>query len=71
MSKKEVIKLEGVVEESLPNTMFCVILENGQKVLGILSGKMRKNYIKVTVGDRVLVEFSLYDLTKGRIVRRI
>ncbi|KKP89231.1 MAG: Translation initiation factor IF-1 [Berkelbacteria bacterium GW2011_GWA2_35_9] len=71
MSKKEVITLEGVVEESLPNTIFRVILENGQKVLGILSGKMRKNYIKVTVGDRVLVEFSLYNLTKGRIIRRI
>ncbi|OGD61086.1 translation initiation factor IF-1 [Candidatus Berkelbacteria bacterium RIFCSPLOWO2_01_FULL_50_28] len=72
MSEKEgVIALEGLVDESLPNTQFRITLDNGQAVLGYVSGKIRKHRIKILPGDRVSVEFSLYDLTKGRIVRRL
>lgn len=72
MSEKEgVIALEGLVDESLPNTQFRITLDNGQAVLGYVSGKIRKHRIKILPGDRVSIEFSLYDLTKGRIVRRL
>lgn len=71
MSKKETIKLEGVVEESLPSTTFRVKLENGHEVHAHISGRMRVNYIRLLPGDRVLVEMSPYDLTKGRITQRL
>ena len=71
MSKEDVMLLAGFVEELLPNAMFRVRVENMEKlVLGHLSGKMRKNNIKVLAGDEVDIEFSLYDLSRGRIVRR-
>ncbi|MEQ9103194.1 MAG: translation initiation factor IF-1 [Rhodothermales bacterium] len=70
MAKQEPIKQEGVVTEALPNTQFRVELDNGHVILGILSGKMRKFFIKILPGDRVDVELSPYDLTKGRIVYR-
>jgi translation initiation factor IF-1 len=71
MAKIEPIEVEGIVTEALPNTMFRVELENGHIILCVLSGKMRKNRIKVIEGDEVLVEMSPYDLTKGRISRRL
>jgi translation initiation factor IF-1 len=64
------LAFEGVVTETLPNAQFRVELENGHEVLGHLSGKMRKNYIRVTQGDRVTVELSPYDLERGRITFR-
>ena len=64
------IEVEGVVVEALPNTMFRVELENGHAVLAYLAGKMKHHYIKVLLGDRVKVELSPYDLTRGRIVYR-
>ena len=71
MTKKDdAIELEGTVVEPLPNAMFRVELENGHKVLAHISGKMRMHYIRITKGDRVLVELSPYDLTRGRIVYR-
>ncbi len=70
MAKKDVIQLEGTVIESLPNAMFRVELDNGHVILAHISGKMRINYIKIVPGDRVLVELSPYDLTRGRIVYR-
>ena len=71
MAKEDIINMEGRVEEVLPATMFRVKLDNiDTVVLGHLSGRMRKNNIKVLLGDRVEMEFSPYDLTKGRIVRR-
>jgi len=70
MSKEDSIKLEGVVKESLPNTMFTVELGNGHKILGHISGKMRMNYIRILPGDKVMVELSPYDLTRGRIIYR-
>ena len=70
MSKEEAIEVEGMVIESLPNTMFKVELKNGHVILTHLSGKMRKNYIRIVPGDRVRVELSPYDLTRGRIVYR-
>lgn len=63
--------MEGTVTESLPNAMFRVDLENGFHILAHISGKIRKNYIKILLGDRVLVELTPYDLTKGRIVYRL
>ena len=66
----DTITLEGKVLEALPNAMFRVELENGHQVLGHISGKMRINYIKITPGDRVTVELSPYDLTRGRITYR-
>jgi len=69
--KKDVIEIEGQVIEALPSATFKVELENGHIVLAHLSGKMRLNFIKVLVGDRVVVELTPYDLTKGRIVKRI
>jgi len=68
---KDVIQVEGTVVETLPNTMFKVRLDNGHEVLAHLSGRMRMYYIRVLLGDRVLVELSPYDLTRGRIVRRL
>lgn len=70
MVKEEAIEVEGTVVEALPNGMFRVELENGNVVLGYLSGKIRKFRIRVLNGDRVLVELSPYDLNKGRIVYR-
>lgn len=70
MSKEEPIEAEGVVIEPLPNAMFKVELDNGHKVLAHISGKMRKNFIRILRGDRVTVQLSAYDLTKGRIVYR-
>ena len=66
----DAIQMMGTVTEVLPNTTFRVKLENGHEVLAYVSGKMRKNYIKVLTGDRVLVELSPYDLTRGRITFR-
>jgi translation initiation factor IF-1 len=72
MSKeKEIIKLQGVVRENLPSTTFRVELENGHEVLAHISGRMRVNYIRLLPGDKVLLEMSPYDLTKGRIVQRL
>jgi len=70
MAKKETIEVEGVVSEPLPNAMFRVELANGHKVLAHISGKIRLHYIKILPGDRVLVELSPYDLTRGRITYR-
>ena len=67
MSKEDVIEVEVIVSESLPNTMFKVKLENGHEVLAHISGKLRMNYIKILPGDKVKLELSPYDLTKGRI----
>jgi translation initiation factor IF-1 len=69
-AKEEKVEVEGTVVEALPNTMFTVKLENGHKVMGYLSGKMRRYYIRILLGDRVKVEMSPYDLTKGRITYR-
>lgn len=71
MSKQDVIEMEGIIEESLPNAMFRVELENGHKVLAHISGKMRKHFIKILPGDKVKVELSPYDLTRGRITFRL
>ena len=68
--KKEKIEMEGTVVEALPNTMFRVKLDTGHEVLTYLSGRMRKYYIRVLLGDRVRVELSPYDLSRGRIVYR-
>jgi len=68
---KEKIVLEGEVTEALPNATFRVALENGQEILAHVSGKIRMNYIKILPGDKVLVEVSPYDLSKGRITRRL
>ena len=70
MAKQEPIKQQGVVTEALPNAQFRVQLDNGVVILGLLSGKMRKFFIRILPGDRVDVEMSPYDLTKGRIVYR-
>jgi len=70
MPKKEAIEVEGKVIEPLPNTMFRVELANGHKVLAHISGKMRIHYIKILPGDKVLVQLSPYDLTRGRITYR-
>ena len=70
MSKEDVIEVEGLVVEKLPNAMFRVKLENGHIVLAHISGKMRKFYIRILPGDRVKVELSPYDLTRGRITYR-
>ncbi|MBI3967752.1 MAG: translation initiation factor IF-1 [Chloroflexi bacterium] len=70
MAKTDTIDVEGKVVDVLPNTMFRVELQNGHTVLAHLSGKMRKNYIRVLLGDRVTVELSPYDLSRGRITYR-
>ncbi|MDO8529642.1 MAG: translation initiation factor IF-1 [bacterium] len=71
MTDKELLKMDGVIIESLPNTTFKVKLENEHEVLAHISGRMRVNYIRLLPGDRVTMEMSPYDLTKGRIVKRI
>ena len=70
MSKEDVLELEGIVIDALSNAMFTVELENGHKILSHISGKLRMNYIKILPGDKVTVEVSPYDLTKGRITWR-
>ncbi len=70
MAKEQAITVEGKVLESLPNAMFTVELENGHKVLAHVSGKMRMHFIKILPGDRVTLELSPYDLTRGRITYR-
>lgn len=70
MAKKETIEVEGKVIEPLPNAMFRVELPNGHKVLAHISGKIRMHYIKIIPGDRVLIELSPYDLSRGRIIYR-
>ena len=70
MAKEEAIQMEGVVSETLPNTTFRVELENGHLVTAHISGKMRKNYIRILTGDAVTVQITPYDLSKGRIVLR-
>ncbi len=68
---KELVKLEGIIDEVLPSTTFRVKLDNGHTLLAHISGRMRVNYIRLIPGDRVLVEMSPYDLTKGRITQRL
>ena len=70
MSKSDVIEIEGTVVEKLPNTMFQVELENGHRVLAHISGKLRQNFIRILPGDKVTLELSPYDLSKGRIIWR-
>ena len=72
MSEKEgVVALDGLVAEALPNTQYRIALDNGQGVLGYISGRMRKHRIRILPGDRVTVEMTPYDLTKGRITKRL
>lgn len=70
MAKQDVIELEGAVLDTLPNAMFKVELENGHEILAHVSGKIRMNYIRILPGDKVTVEMSPYDLTRGRITYR-
>lgn len=70
MSKKDVIEVEGTVVEALPNAMFKVKLENGHEILAHISGKLRMNFIRILPGDKVKLELSPYDLTRGRITWR-
>ncbi|QAT41379.1 translation initiation factor IF-1 [Clostridium sp. JN-9] len=70
MSKDDVIEMQGTVLEALPNAMFEVELESGQKILAHISGKLRMNFIRILPGDKVTVELSPYDLTRGRITWR-
>lgn len=70
MSKQDVIEVEGVVTDSYPNAMFEVQLQNGHKILATISGKLRMNFIRILAGDKVTVELSPYDLTRGRITWR-
>ena len=70
MAKEEAIQMQGVVKETLPNTIFRVELENGHTITAHISGKMRKHYIRILTGDSVTVEMTPYDLTKGRIIFR-
>ena len=70
MAKEDVLELEGTVIEALPNAMFQVEFENGHRILAHISGKLRMNYIRIVPGDKVTVEMSPYDLTKGRITWR-
>ncbi len=71
VSKEDVIEVEGVVTDALPNAMFKVQLENGHEVLAHVSGKLRMNYIRIVPGDKVKLEMSPYDLSKGRITWRV
>jgi translation initiation factor IF-1 len=71
VSKEDVIEVEGVVIDALPNAMFKVQLENGHEVLSHVSGKLRMNYIRIVPGDKVKLEMSPYDLSKGRITWRV
>ncbi len=68
--KDDIVQIDGIVKETLPNAMFRVEVEGGHVVLGHVSGKMRMNYIRILPGDKVSLELSPYDLTRGRIVRR-
>lgn len=70
MGKEDIIEVQGVVTETLPNAMFRVQLDNGHKILAHISGKMRMHFIRILPGDKVTVELSPYDLTKGRITYR-
>ena len=70
MSKADVFELEGVVTEAYPNAMFEVTLQNKRKILATISGKLRMNYIRILPGDKVTVEMSMYDLSRGRITWR-
>jgi translation initiation factor IF-1 len=70
MPKQEPIKVDGIIEETLPNTQFIVKLDNGHKILAHISGKMRMHFIKILQGDKVSVEMTPYDLNKGRIIYR-
>jgi translation initiation factor IF-1 len=70
LSKADIIEVEGTVLEKLPNAMFQVQLENGLEILAHISGKLRMNYIRILPGDKVTIEMSPYDLTKGRIIWR-
>ena len=70
MAKQDLIKQDGIITEALSNAMFRVRLENGHEIIGHISGKMRMNYIKILPGDKVSVEMSPYDLTRGRIIFR-
>jgi translation initiation factor IF-1 len=70
VKKEDVIEMEGTITETLPNTMFRVELENGHMIIAHISGKMRKHYIRILTGDKVTVEMTPYDLSKGRITYR-
>jgi translation initiation factor IF-1 len=70
LAKEDMIEIEGKVVDTMPNAMFTVELENGHQILATISGKIRKNYIRILTGDRVTVEMSPYDLTRGRITYR-
>ncbi len=70
MAKEDAIEFTGIVEELLPNAMFRVKLENGREIMAHISGRMRKNRIRVLVGDKVTIEMTPYDLTQGRIIFR-
>lgn len=70
MAKEDQIEMEGKIVETLPNTMFRVELDNGHIITAHISGKMRKNYIRILTGDKVTIEMTPYDLTKGRIIYR-
>ena len=70
MAKEDIIEVQGTVAETLPNAMFRVTLENGHKILAHISGKMRMNFIRILPGDKVTVELSPYDLSRGRITYR-
>ncbi len=70
MAKQDVIKQDGVIEEALSNAMFRVVLENDHRILATISGKMRMHYIRILPGDKVSVEMSPYDLSRGRIIFR-
>ncbi|HOJ16112.1 MAG: translation initiation factor IF-1 [Caldisericia bacterium] len=71
MENKDILETEGIIVEKLPNAMFRVRLNNGREIIAHISGKMRMNFIKLVVGDRVKVEISKYDLSKGRITYRL
>lgn len=71
MAKETTVKIDGIIVEALPNTMFRVKLETEQVVLGYISGRMRQNEIKILMGDPVELEFSPYDLSRGRIIKRL
>ena len=70
MSKEDIIEVEGIVVDTLPNAVFKVRLENGREIMAHISGKLRQHYIKILTGDRVTLELSPYDLTRGRITWR-
>lgn len=70
-SANDVIEVQGVVTDALPNASFRIQLENGTDILGFVSGKIRKNRVRILLGDKVIVALSVYDLTKGRIIKRI